>query len=162
MNFAAYYGISNIAKKIDVLNPQQYADLMNEMGHNVTVGSETTDWNKEVFTTGHNQNYQLNFSGGTDKNRYFVSGAITQDKGIIQPASYRRYSFRMNLDNQIKSWFKLTTNVSYANAKIRDVKDNNNAGRNAVVLGALGAPHLLPGFDQGHHFLHQPAQSRMG
>ncbi|ACT96789.1 TonB-dependent receptor [Dyadobacter fermentans DSM 18053] len=143
VNFSAYYGISNMAKKINVLNPQQYADLMNEMGQNVTVGSETTDWNKEVFTTGSNQNYQLNFSGGTDKNRYFVSGAITQDKGIIQPASYRRYSFRMNLDNQIKSWFKLTTNVSYANAKVRDVKDNNNAGRNAVVLGALGAPPTM-------------------
>ncbi|SDE85294.1 TonB-linked outer membrane protein, SusC/RagA family [Dyadobacter soli] len=148
VNFAAYYGISNMAKKINVLNPQQYADLMNEMGHNVTVGSQTTDWNKEVFTTGHNQNYQLNFSGGTDKNRYFVSGAITQDKGIIQPASYKRYSFRMNLDNQIKSWFKLTTNVSYANAKIRDVKDNNNAGRNAVVLGALGAPPTMGIYSQ--------------
>ncbi|GGM96329.1 SusC/RagA family TonB-linked outer membrane protein [Dyadobacter beijingensis] len=148
INFAAYYGISNMAKKINVLNPQQYADLMNEMGHNVTVGSETTDWNKEVFTTGHNQNYQLNFSGGTEKNRYFVSGAITQDKGIIQPASYRRYSFRMNLDNQIKSWMKLTTNLSYANARIRDVKDNNNAGRNAVVLGALGAPPTMGIYSQ--------------
>lgn len=143
ISFNAYYGVSNIAKKIDVLSPQQYADLMNEMGNNVTVGSETTDWNKEVFKAGHNQNYQLNFSGGTDKNKYFVSGAITQDKGIIQPASYRRYSFRANLDNQIKSWFKLTTNFSYANAKIRDVKDNNNAGRNAVVLGALGAPPIM-------------------
>ena len=147
-NFSAYYGFSNMAKQIDVLNPQQYADLMNEMGNDVTVGSETTDWNKEVFTTGHNQNYQLNFSGGTDKNRYFVSGAITQDKGIIQPASYRRYSFRMNLDNEIKSWFKLTTNISYSNARIRDVKDNNNAGRNAVVLGALGAPPTMGVYSQ--------------
>ncbi|MCF0041381.1 SusC/RagA family TonB-linked outer membrane protein [Dyadobacter fanqingshengii] len=148
VNFSAYYGFSNMAKQIDVLNPQQYADLMNEMGNDVTVGSETTDWNKEVFTTGHNQNYQLNFSGGTDKNRYFVSGAITQDKGIIQPASYRRYSFRMNLDNEIKSWFKLTTNISYSNARIRDVKDNNNAGRNAVVLGALGAPPTMGVYSQ--------------
>lgn len=148
VNFAAYYGIANIARKIKVLNPQQYADLMNEMGNNVTVGSQTTDWNKEVFTTGHNQNYQLNFSGGTDKNRYFVSGAVTKDDGIIKPASYKRYSFRMNLDNQIKSWFKLTTNVSYANARIRDVKDNNNAGRNAVVLGALGAPPTMGIYSQ--------------
>ncbi|REA62015.1 TonB-dependent receptor [Dyadobacter luteus] len=143
VNFGTYYGIANIAKKINVLNPQQYADLMNDMGNNVTVGSETTDWNKEVFTTGHNQNYQLSFSGGTDKNKYFVSGAITKDDGIIKPASYKRYAFRANLDNQIKSWFKLTTNFSYANASIRDVKDNNNAGRNAVVLGALGAPPTM-------------------
>ncbi|WP_149241554.1 SusC/RagA family TonB-linked outer membrane protein [Dyadobacter sp. 32] len=143
VSFGAYYGFSNIAKKIDVLNPQQYAALMNEMGNNVTVGNETTDWTKEVFTTGQNQNYQLSFSGGTDKSKYFVSGAISQDDGIIKPASYKRYSFRANLDNQIKSWFKLTTNFSYANAKIRDVKDNNNAGRNAVVLGTLGAPPTM-------------------
>ena len=148
VSFGAYYGFSNIAKKINVLNPQQYADLMNEMGNNVTVGSQTTDWNKEVFKTGHNQNYQLSFSGGTDKSKYFVSGAMTRDNGIIKPASYNRYSFRANLDNQIKSWFKLTTNFSYANAKIRDVKDNNNAGRNAVVLGALGAPPTMGIYSQ--------------
>lgn len=143
VSFGAYYGVSNIAKKIDVLGPQQYADLMNEMGHNVQVGNQTTDWAREVFKTGQNQNYQLSFSGGTDKSKYFVSGSISKDDGIIKPASYKRYSFRANLDNQIKSWFKLTTNFSYANARIRDVKDNNNAGRNAVVLGTLGAPPTM-------------------
>ncbi len=143
VNFNSYFGISNIARSIDVLNPQQYADLMGEMGYSVNTSGETTDWNKEVFRTGKNQNYQLSFSGGTDKNRYFVSGAYTKDQGIIKPSSYDRYALRINLDNQVKSWFKLTTNLSYANAKIRDVKDNNNAGRNAVVLGALGAPPTM-------------------
>lgn len=143
VNFSSYYGIANIAKPIDVLNPQQYNDLMGEMGYPVNTNGETTDWNKEVFTTGKNQNYQLSFSGGTDKNRYFVSGAYTKDQGIIKPSEYNRYALRINLDNQVKSWFKLTTNLSYANARIRDVKDNNNAGRNAVVLGALGAPPTM-------------------
>lgn len=143
VNFSSYYGFSNIAKSIDVLNPAQYAELMNEMGYSASTTGETTDWNKEVFSTGKNQNYQLSFSGGTDKNRYFVSGAYTKDEGIIKPANYNRYAVRINLDNEIKSWFKLTTNLSYANSRIRDVKDNNNAGRNAVVLGALGAPPTM-------------------
>lgn len=143
INFSSYYGFSDLSKKINVLNPQQYADLMGEMGYKVDLTGPKTDWTKEVFQSGQNQNYQLSFSGGTDKSRYFVSGAITKDDGIVKPASYKRYSFRMNLDNQVKSWFKLSTNLMYSNVSLKDVKDNNNAGRNAVILGALGAPPTM-------------------
>lgn len=143
INFSAYYGTSELAKNIEVLNADQYKTLLTELDptsvQNLS-SSEVTDWTKEVFGTGHNQNYQLSFQGGTDKSQYFVSGAITKDEGIVKPARYNRYSFRANLDNQVKDWFKITSNISYSNANIRDVKDNDNAGRNAVVLGALGTP----------------------
>jgi TonB-linked SusC/RagA family outer membrane protein len=142
INFSTYYGFANLSKKINVLNPEQYSELMQEMGYSINA-DEVTDWTKEVFKTGQNQNYQLSFSGGNDKNQYFVSGALTKDEGIVRPADYNRYAFRMNLDNQVKEWFKLSTNLSYSNAKIHDVKDNDNAGRNAVILGALNAPPTM-------------------
>jgi len=144
INFGAYYGASQVAKKIDVLNPDQYRDLMKEMGYTQGLeGTETTDWTKEIFQTGKNQNYQLSFQGGSEKSQYFVSGSYTDESGIIKPARYKRTAFRANLDNKLKDWLKLTTNFSYSNADIKDVKDNENAGRNAVVLGALGAPPTM-------------------
>lgn len=143
INFSAYYGVSNLAKKINVLNADQYNALITEMGIPLVATKETTDWNKEVFRTGINQNYQLSFSGGTDKSQYFISGGITQDKGIVRPAGYNRYSFRSNTDNQLRSWLKVSTNLSYSNVQLKDVKDNASAGRNAVVLGALNAPPTI-------------------
>ncbi|ASZ11261.1 TonB-dependent receptor [Chitinophaga sp. MD30] len=143
INFSAYYGVSNLAKKINVLNADQYNALITEMGIPLVATKETTDWNKEVFRTSINQNYQLSFSGGTDKSQYFISGGITQDKGIVRPAGYNRYSFRSNTDNQLRSWLKVSTNLSYSNVQLKDVKDNASAGRNAVVLGALNAPPTI-------------------
>ncbi|SEV92072.1 TonB-linked outer membrane protein, SusC/RagA family [Chitinophaga sp. YR573] len=143
INFNTYYGVSNVAKKIDVLNPTQYNDLMNDLGYATTTPTETTDWLKEVFKTGHNQNYQLSMSGGSEKSQYFVSGAVTKDDGMVKPAQYNRYSFRTNLDNQLKEWLKVSTNISYSNVALKDLKDNDNAGRNAAILGALNAPPIM-------------------
>ena len=62
---------------------------------------------------------------------------------MIRPAQYNRAAFRANIDNQVKDWLKVTTNFSYVHADLQDITDNNNAGRNAVVLGALGAPPTM-------------------
>ncbi|MCF6407464.1 TonB-dependent receptor [Chitinophaga filiformis] len=143
INFNTYYGISKIGKKIDVLGPTQYNDLMREMGFTVTTPTTTTNWLDEVFQTGHNQNYQLSASGGSEKSQYFISGAYTKDDGMVKPARYNRRVFRANLDNQLKPWMKLTTNISYSNVDLKDLKDNDNAGRNAAILGALNAPPII-------------------
>jgi TonB-linked SusC/RagA family outer membrane protein len=143
INVSTYYGVSNIGKKIDVLNPTQYNDLMREMGFAVTPPTTTTNWLDEVFQTGRNQNYQLSASGGSEKSQYFISGAYTKDDGMVKPANYNRRVFRANLDNQLKPWMKLTTNISYSNVDLKDVKDNANAGRNAAILGALNAPPII-------------------
>ncbi len=144
INFNAYYGVSNVVKQVEVLDPQQYRELMSEMGYASGLdGPETTNWLDEVFTTGQNQNYQLSLQGGGDKTQYFISGAYTKDEGMIKPARYNRTAFRANIDNQVKDWLKVASNFSYTYADLQDVSDNNNAGRNAVVLGALGAPPTM-------------------
>ncbi|QHS59056.1 SusC/RagA family TonB-linked outer membrane protein [Chitinophaga agri] len=143
INFNTYYGVSRIGKKIDVLDATQYNDLMKEMGFNVVTPTTTTNWLDEVFRTGKNQNYQLSASGGSEKSKYFISGAYTKDDGMVKPAQYNRRVFRANLDNQLKPWLKLTTNISYSNVDLKDVKDNANAGRNAAILGALNAPPII-------------------
>lgn len=143
INFNTYYGISKIGKKINVLSPTQYNDLMSEMGFATTTPTTTTDWLDEVFQTGRNQNYQLSMSGGSEKSQYFISGAATKDEGMVKPAEYNRYTFRANLDNQMKSWLKVTTNITYSNVGLKDLKDNDNAGRNAAILGALNAPPIM-------------------
>ena len=69
-----YIGFSKLAKKIPVLNTSQYRSLMDSiLGPGSVPDSITTntDWQNEVFKTGVNQNYQLSFSGGSDKRNTF-------------------------------------------------------------------------------------------
>jgi TonB-linked SusC/RagA family outer membrane protein len=50
-----------------------------------------------IFRTGHQQGYGVNFSGGADRFRYYVTGDFDMDEGVERPNVARRYSGRANL-----------------------------------------------------------------
>ena len=117
LTFAA--GIKN---KIDVMNAQDYAKLVNEAYTNdglkpyydATALSEIakigngTDWQDEIFRGGSTQTYQLSFSGGDEKTQYAISGNYSDQKGIVINSDFKRYSIRLNLDRKIFknfSWY---------------------------------------------------------
>lgn len=145
ISFNAYGGSSNIRKTIDVLSTRQYRDLMNEISPGSIDPSitEFTNWPDSVFGTGITQSYQLSVSGGDENSKYFVSGGYLSEKGIVAPARFDRYSVRMNLDNQVKSWFKLTTSLSVISLNSKDTPDNLSSGRGGVIMSALNTPPFL-------------------
>lgn len=140
-----YWGIARLRKNIEVLSTKKYRELMNEInaGSLDPTATTNTDWQNEVFGTGRNQSYQLSYSGGTDKARYFVSGNYLNVQGIARPAKFDRYSLRMNLDNQLKSWLKLSTNVNVLRSDTKDTPDNASSGRGGVIMSALNTPPFL-------------------
>lgn len=146
IKFSTYAGFSKIGNQIDVLNTQQYKALMAEIP---SVGAldpsinSYTNWNDQTFGTGSNQNYQLSISGGDDKTKYYISGGYLNDKGIVNPAKYSRYSFRVNVDNQTRSWLKLGANLNYSRANLHNTTDNESSGRGGVIMSALNTPPFL-------------------
>lgn len=146
IRFDSYVGFSKLRKKIDVLNTDQYKALMAEIP---SVGAldpsitNYTDWNKEVFRTGVAQNYQLSLSGGTEKSQYLISGSYLKNEGMVKPAQFDRYSIRLNLDNQVTSWFKVATNMNFLRLKTEDTPDNLSSGRGGVIMSTLNTPPFL-------------------
>ncbi|HRG44501.1 MAG TPA: TonB-dependent receptor plug domain-containing protein, partial [Saprospiraceae bacterium] len=55
--FNTYWGFTNLAKKIDVLDGKQYIQYMQDRGEAISQDNANTDWQKETFGTGINQNY---------------------------------------------------------------------------------------------------------
>ncbi len=144
INFSTYYGITSLRKSIDVLNTKQYRDLMSEI--NVPLEPSWTqfnNWTDEVFGTGIQQSYQLSAAGGDEKTRYFVSGGYLNEVGMVQPAEYSRYTFRVNLDTDVRSWFKVGTNITAWSANSKDTPDNASSGRGGVIMSALNTPPFL-------------------
>ena len=143
--FNTYYGVSYLRKTIDVLTTKKYRELMVELNPNNidVITSNNSDWSSQVFGQGNIQNYQLSYSGGTEKSRYFVSGGYLDNNGIIKPSKFNRYSIRMNLDNQLNTWLKLTTNVNLLQSKTKDTPDNASSGRGGVIMSALNTPPFL-------------------
>lgn len=142
ISFSSFVGVSNVIKQMHSLNHEQYKELMDETGAiQLPDGlKDETDWFKETYTTGLNQNYQLSFSNGNDKMRYYVSGGYTQDDGIIKVAFYKRYNFRANIENQIRSWLKFSAGLAYSDYSSNGIISGTGANRAGVVLSVINTP----------------------
>jgi TonB-linked SusC/RagA family outer membrane protein len=139
-----YAGASKLREPIEVLNTKQYRDLMEEI--NIALDPSDTyfnDWSDYVFGTGFNQSYQLSFGGSTDKSKYYVSGAYLNEKGIVEPATFDRYSIRMNMDNEVTPWLNFITSFNFIHSDTKDTPDNLSSGRGGVIMSTLNTPPFL-------------------
>lgn len=91
-----------------------------------------TNWQDEIFRTGMGQEYQLGFSGGTDKTNYLISGNYLNQEGIIHNSDFKRYSIRSNIASQISDKFSVRLNFT----GIR--RENHNTSGTGARGGSLG------------------------
>jgi len=145
--FNTYVGFSQLAKKIDVLDGAQYIQYMQERGEPISDDNANTDWQEETFGTGINQNYQLAFSGGTEKGRYYLSLGYLKDKGMVNPAAFNRYSARLNVDSKINDWLTVGSNLNFYRTNSTNAGDNASSGRGGIILSALNSPPNLGIYD---------------
>ncbi|MBK6623116.1 MAG: TonB-dependent receptor [Saprospirales bacterium] len=141
----AYKGYSNLRKPIEVLTTKDYRELIEEIipGSLDPTATGYTNWSDTVFGIGQNQSYQLAFSNGTENSAYMVSLNYLNNEGIVNPARFDRYSLRVNLDNQVKRWLKIGTNLNVLSSKTKDTPDNASSGRGGVIMSALNTPPFL-------------------
>ncbi|GHU95794.1 SusC/RagA family TonB-linked outer membrane protein [Bacteroidia bacterium] len=151
VTFSAQVGVDKVANRIETLNAKQYQELMNEISPGAVPDdavNDVTDWYKEVYQTGITQNYQLSVSGGSDKLNYFLSGGYLDQQGIIQSAFFKRYSFRSNVNGQVRQWLDVGANVSYSDNRSNGIgTENNGANRSGLVMAAIMLPTSRPVYD---------------
>ncbi|RHR58168.1 TonB-dependent receptor, partial [Parabacteroides sp. AF17-28] len=122
--FDASVGISNMAKKYDLLNAYEYALALNDMWGSSTIqqadleayknGIKGVDWQSIMTQIGIAQDYKLSISGGNEKNRYLISGNILDMTAVTITSKYKRYQFRINLDSDVTPWLNISTRINAA------------------------------------------------
>lgn len=156
IRFNTYYGTTSLRKSIDVLNTGQYRALMEEIGVPLDASwTNYTNWQDETFGKGQQQSYQLSVSGGDEKNKYFVSGGYMSEEGMVAPARFDRYSVRVNLDNEVRSWLKIGTSFNIMSINSKDTPDNSSSGRGGVIMSALNTPPFMRVFMEKAEYLEQ-------
>ncbi|MDB5206832.1 MAG: TonB-dependent receptor [Flavisolibacter sp.] len=151
ISFNTYLGTQEVAKTIPVLNGQQYIEFMNEAIRNRRGGTANynsefglsanpndyanTNWQNEIFRKAAISNYELAVRGGNDKTKFAISGSLFDQKGIVVGSDYKRYSGRINIDNQATSKLKLIFSSSFSNSINNRINNDNNI--NGVVSAAF-------------------------
>jgi TonB-linked SusC/RagA family outer membrane protein len=146
VNIDAYRGIQSVARKLDLLNAQEYAVINNEgriaaslpivvdkLRDPAALG-EGTNWEDLVFRKAQIQNYALSANGGSDKARYAVSATYFQQDGTIVGSNFERYTLRANGDVQVGRILKLGNNIQLTHLQDRQVASNGGGNNNEYGL----------------------------
>jgi len=141
ISFDHYVGIQEIAKKIPVLNLQEYAEYYQTVGWEgidefarPELLGEGTDWQDAVFRDAMMQNHQLTVSGGSKKTRFAFSGAFHQKEGIVVGSDFTRFSGKVNIDHSLSDRFRIGNSLLISRTK-ENITFNDNS--NGVIYTAL-------------------------
>lgn len=140
-NFSA--GLSQLAKKADVMNLQEYASFVTTRAEVVGFNTQEelsdpsllgkgTDWQDALFKTAFSTDHNLAVSGGSEDTQYRISGGYTLENGIAIESDFERYSLRVNIDNQTKEWLKVGTSLRGTRTA-----ENLNVTEDDVILTAI-------------------------
>jgi TonB-linked SusC/RagA family outer membrane protein len=70
------------------------------------------EWEKSFMRTGIRKDYGVTFNGGSDKTDYFMSFGYLNEEGFTKKTDFERYSARINVTTQPKTWIKTNLNIS--------------------------------------------------
>ncbi len=79
---------------------------------NLIYSPSDLDWAAPLMRQGSRDEVNLSFSGAQEKTDYFISMSYLRDKGFLIRSDYDRFTGRMNVNSQMKSWFKTGANLS--------------------------------------------------
>ena len=161
VDFESGYSIQMPAKKMKLMNAQQYALFYNEQAVNDNATpfftqqqieefgkSPGTDWQGLVMHNAPLFSNNLNINGGNEKTQYsFSIGTFLQD-GIVRNSDFDRYSVRTVLSHEISKVFSVSSNLSLV--KIMSNRQNSGRGNRGsdLISGMMSAPPTLSPFTQ--------------
>lgn len=95
--------------------------------------------------------YNLGFSGGNDRGKYFANLGYYDEGGLSIRTFYKRYNFAFNGDYNINSWLKSESGFQFARADWRDQSLQN--GETNYWGRMLSAPPTMRGYNENGELL---------
>ncbi len=147
-----YSGIDNPVGKLDMMNAQQYTELLEEINrkHMNTQPDtlKTYDWQSTVFKPSRTNTYDISLSGGNDVSTFMFSTSLYQQNGIVENTDYQRYTMRLNSEHKVNKRLTFDEKVTFVNNET-DGFDNwywHNFYNNPIVT-VISADPTIPAYD---------------
>ncbi|GAB3271790.1 TonB-dependent receptor [Larkinella harenae] len=159
VDYEGSYSIQQIARPIEVLNGADYARYLNILERSqggsprftdaqINQIGEGTNWLNAITRTGALSNHQLSFTGGTKGTRYAFVGNYLSNPGIVKNTFFKRYGFRLNLDNDfLNGRATLSNSWSYNRTGSSNVA-TDRGGPGGIIITALGLDPTVAIYDQ--------------
>jgi TonB-linked SusC/RagA family outer membrane protein len=156
INGYATVGVSNISRKLPVLDGVGYAQYQNEVslmngqnpnyfikdgnvynidyqGNRPVIGDTAlrqVNWQDEIYQPGLTYTAGASFSGGTKKGTFYISADYNDVAGIVKTSHLQSGSFRVNLTQHISKNLKVDGRISIYYSEGSFAQDGSKAGAN--------------------------------
>ncbi|MFH0758898.1 MAG: TonB-dependent receptor [Bacteroidota bacterium] len=136
VTYNGYYGVQRHGKLTPMVNTAQYIDIYNEAAiaddrdvitPEIAATFADVDHMESIFQLAPVQSHQLSISGGDKKSQYLISGDYFNQDGIILNSSFKRYSFKANVNSNLSDWFRININTNFASTN-RNIISNSGDG----------------------------------
>jgi TonB-dependent SusC/RagA subfamily outer membrane receptor len=147
VRYAGYGGVQKARYRYDLLNAQEYANLVNEAALNsnqparfspqqVAAFGQGTDWQAELMRTAAVQEHHLSLDGGSRSTHYYVGADYLNQKSIVLNSRLNRYSGRAAVEHQLGQHLTLQAAVGLSETQQR------MPGADAAASALLYAPTI--------------------
>jgi TonB-linked SusC/RagA family outer membrane protein len=165
VNFNSYIGTQSAARRLRLLNAQQYLEYFNESAVNDGYGENFYgvpgvddqtggDWQDGVLRSAPVSNAELSVSGGDERLRYRLSGTWFDQNGIVINSGYRRAGGRLNLDFNPNNRLSFSTSLSFSGD--HDDRIENDGSDKGIITDAVGDSPMIPIRDAAGEFTGPP------
>jgi TonB-linked SusC/RagA family outer membrane protein len=159
--YTGFAGSSRPARKLDLLNANQYASLRNEQYANGYNGGGNgfqlpfanpaalgrgTDWQNEIFNNNAQRSqHELSLSGGNDKSTFYLSFGLLDQDGIVLSdiSGYHRKAIRINSDHKVNKWLRVGQQAGFTREKTIGI-GNTNSEYGGPLSSAINLDPVTP------------------
>jgi TonB-linked SusC/RagA family outer membrane protein len=108
-----------------------------------TTSVKRYDYNDYIFRNAIGTDNNVSVAGGKDKTKYYTSASYFKNEGIIKNTDYRRYSFRINLDQGIGEKVNFNIGLNFVNSLSNEKPDGNSFFSPMNSINIIGNFHDL-------------------
>ena len=153
VNFNASHGWKKITKEVKVMDPYNFAMYQYELDQtsgnygnfndlDIWKSIDGTDYQDIVFgRTGHQNNYNVNVSGGSKELKFNVGYNHIDEKSIMMGSGYQKNNISAKLNAKLNKWLTLDFNARLSFTKLdglnggADTNESNAA--NSIVANTV-------------------------
>ncbi len=175
ITFNTSFGLATVKNKLELLDAATFIEYQNKAYENagqpvsawpyapdtvsnpqkptvsevLALGNEAyVDWQDEVYQTATINDYQLGFSGGSDKGNYSILASYLDQSGVIKGSQFTRGGLRTNLSYNVNDRVNVTGNLAVTRSRNNLVRSSTNTTQatGGIVRSVLKYPPIRPVF----------------
>lgn len=118
INFNTKFGLEELPRRIEMMDLREYAEHHNAFSEVLGYGfradfahpeylGKGSDWQDELYRLGKLQTYDIAIRGGSKISNYSVSAGYLDQEGMIFGSGFKRFTFRLNNETELRPWLKM-------------------------------------------------------